>query len=138
MAMPRFVQYYQRTKNAIHAIQAIAIFVAWALTIAILTKNGKLDGRIWYYFALVSNYKGISLRNCQANAPAVLVLHTCPHLPGGFPFVPTDTPLFQCLCPRCRRHCLYHILACCLCMSDCVGQGRLSCCKGLEKQGQSM
>lgn len=51
--MTPFAQYYQRTKNVIHAIQALAIFVAWAITIAILTKGGKTDGRIWYYFALV-------------------------------------------------------------------------------------
>lgn len=50
--MIRFAQYYQRAKNGFHAIQALAIFVAWAISIAILTKEGKLDGRIWYYFAL--------------------------------------------------------------------------------------
>ena len=54
LLMSRFAQYYQRTKNAIHAIQALAIFVAWALTIAILTKSGTLGGRVWYNFALVS------------------------------------------------------------------------------------
>lgn len=53
--MTPFAQYYQRAKNVIHAIQALAIFVAWAITIAIVTKEGKLDGRIWYYFTLVSN-----------------------------------------------------------------------------------
>ena len=53
--MARFAQYYQRTKNVIHAIQALAIFVAWAMIIALLTKGGKIDGRIWYYFALVGS-----------------------------------------------------------------------------------
>ena len=53
--MARFAQYYQRAKNVIHAIQALAIFVAWAMIIALLTKEGKLDGRIWYYFALVGS-----------------------------------------------------------------------------------
>lgn len=50
--MVLFAQYYQRAKNVIHAIQALAIFVAWAMTIAILTKGGNIDGRIWYYFTL--------------------------------------------------------------------------------------
>lgn len=52
--MVQFAHYYQRAKNVIHAIQALVIFVGWAMTIAILTKGGKTDGRIWYYFALVS------------------------------------------------------------------------------------
>ena len=52
--MAPFAKYYQRAKNVIHAIQALIVFVAWAITIAILTKGGKLDGRIWYYFTLVS------------------------------------------------------------------------------------
>ena len=52
--MLSIARYYQRTKNVIHAIQALAIFVGWAMIIAILTKGGKTDGRIWYYFALVS------------------------------------------------------------------------------------
>lgn len=61
--MVSFAQYYQRAKNVIHAIQALAIFVAWAMIIALLTKGGKLDGRIWYYFALVGNFQSlISLR----------------------------------------------------------------------------
>lgn len=55
--MARFSQYYQRVKNVLHALQALAIFVAWAITIAILTKTGKVDGRIWYYFALVSSFE---------------------------------------------------------------------------------
>ena len=55
--MSRFSQYYQRVKNVIHALQALGLFVAWAITIAILTKRGKVDGRVWYYFALVSSFK---------------------------------------------------------------------------------
>ena len=55
--MAKFSHYYQRVKNVIHALQALSIFVAWAITIAILTKTGKVDGRVWYYFALVSSFK---------------------------------------------------------------------------------
>lgn len=53
--MGPFSQYYQRVKNLIHAIQALAIFIAWAISIAILTKGGRTDGRVRYYFALVSS-----------------------------------------------------------------------------------
>ena len=59
--MARFAQYYQRAKNVIHGIQALAIFVAWAMIIALLAKGGKLDGRIWYYFALVSSSPNVIL-----------------------------------------------------------------------------
>ena len=57
--MARFAQYYQRAKNVVHAIQALAIFVAWAMIIALLTKGGNLGGRIWYYFALVGSCQSI-------------------------------------------------------------------------------
>ena len=43
---------YQRAKNIIHAAQALLIFVAAMITIAIFTKNGPSDGRISYFFAL--------------------------------------------------------------------------------------
>lgn len=43
-----------RTKNLIHGVQALAIFLAWALTIAVFTKGGGIDGRSAWYFALVS------------------------------------------------------------------------------------
>lgn len=65
--MPPFAQYHQRAKNVIHAIQALAIFVAWAITIAILTRGGKLDGRVWYYFAL-----------CWSCIPALTYQTACP------------------------------------------------------------
>ena len=110
--MARLAQYYQRAKNVIHAIQALAIFVAWAMIIALLTKGGKLDGRIWYYFALVGSFPSIISQDGNADPAAVLVLHTCPSLSNRFPSFPTDTPLFQCLRPCCRRYHLHHILAC--------------------------
>ena len=63
--MPQFSQYYQRVKNVIHAVQALAIFVAWAIIIAILTKRGRIDGRVWYNFALVSSSKAFTLPRCK-------------------------------------------------------------------------
>ena len=43
---------YQRTKNMVHAVQALLIFVAAMITIAIFTKDGPSDGRITYFFVL--------------------------------------------------------------------------------------
>ena len=47
-------RYYQRGKNVVHALQALVIFLGAIVTIAIYTKGGKGDGRIDYYFLLVS------------------------------------------------------------------------------------
>ena len=47
-------KYYQRGKNVVHALQALVIFLGAIVTIAIFTKGGKGDGRINYYFVLVS------------------------------------------------------------------------------------
>lgn len=134
--MGPFSQYYQRVKNVIHAVQALAIFVAWAITIAILTKRGRTDGRLRYYFALVSNLEGAVLPRRKANSSAVLVLHTCSHLPDRFPRLPKDTALFQCLRPRGYRYRLHHILARRLCLPDRLGQTRFSCGQRLEEHGQ--
>lgn len=98
--MSPFARYYQRAKNVLHAIQALAIFIAWALTIAILSKAGKSDGRVWYCFALVGNSQGTHFPKQVANLTVVLVLHTCSHLPDGFSCFSTHTPLFECLRPR--------------------------------------
>ena len=47
-------RYYQRGKNVVHALQALVIFLGAIVTIAIYTKGGNGDGRIDYYFLLVS------------------------------------------------------------------------------------
>ena len=47
-------KYYQRGKNVVHALQALVIFLGAIVTIAIFTKGGNGDGRINYYFVLVS------------------------------------------------------------------------------------
>ncbi|KAF9891027.1 hypothetical protein FE257_005284 [Aspergillus nanangensis] len=41
-----------RTKNIIHGVQAFIIFLAWAITIAVFTKGGGIDGRSAWYWAL--------------------------------------------------------------------------------------
>ena len=47
-------KYYQRGKNLVHALQGLLIFLGAIVTIAIFAKGGKGDGRINYYFVLVS------------------------------------------------------------------------------------
>ena len=47
-----FNRFYQRVKNIIYAIQALVIFVAAMITIAIFTKSGQSDTRITYFFIL--------------------------------------------------------------------------------------
>lgn len=51
MKLPVFLQH--KGKSYIHGLQGLIIFLAWALTIAVFTKDGKTDGRTKYYFALV-------------------------------------------------------------------------------------
>ncbi|KAI4214056.1 MAG: hypothetical protein LQ351_003460 [Letrouitia transgressa] len=44
--------FLQKAKVGLHAIQGFVIFLAWAIIIAIFTKDGTTDGRIKYFFAL--------------------------------------------------------------------------------------
>ncbi|KKK15026.1 hypothetical protein ARAM_004664 [Aspergillus rambellii] len=59
-----------RTKNAIHGLQAFIIFLAWALTIAVFTKSGGIDGRSGWYFGL-----------CWLTIPALVYLVAVPMWP---------------------------------------------------------
>ena len=52
--MAAIAAYYQRAKNGLHALQALLIFLGAVITIALYTKGGRGDGRINYYFILVS------------------------------------------------------------------------------------
>ena len=53
--MAAIARYYQKAKNGVHALQALIIFIGAAITIALYTKGGQGDGRINYYFVLVSD-----------------------------------------------------------------------------------
>jgi hypothetical protein len=44
----------QKAKMAIHTVQAILLFVAACITIAMFTKEGHSDGRGKWFFTLVS------------------------------------------------------------------------------------
>lgn len=59
-----------RTKNLIHFVQALIIFVAWAMTIAIWTKGDGIDGRTVWYWVL-----------CWISIPALVYLAAVPMWP---------------------------------------------------------
>lgn len=42
-----------RVKTLIHGFQAVLIFFAWALTIAVFTRGDGIDGRSGWFFGLV-------------------------------------------------------------------------------------
>ena len=49
LELDRFGQF----KNYIHIGQAVVLFIAWAMTIAVFTRPGNSDGRVGWYFGLV-------------------------------------------------------------------------------------
>ena len=49
------VGYVLKEKIAAHIFQALFIFIAWCMTIAILRADGSTDGRTKWYFAVVCN-----------------------------------------------------------------------------------
>lgn len=53
--------YLHKGKNALHGLQGLLIFLGWALTIAILVKEGPSDSRTKYFFALVSAQAPLTL-----------------------------------------------------------------------------
>lgn len=66
----------QKGKTAAHTLQAILIFVAGCITLAIFTKDGTTDGRTKYFFALVSVALSCSRTSlltmpCSASSPCL-------------------------------------------------------------------
>ncbi|KAH8702450.1 hypothetical protein BGW36DRAFT_356569 [Talaromyces proteolyticus] len=59
-----------RTKNLVHGAQAVLIFFAWVLTIAVFTKSGGVDGRSGWYFGV-----------CWLSIPALIYLVAVPTFP---------------------------------------------------------
>jgi hypothetical protein len=43
----------QKVKTGIHVVQALAIFIATCITIAVFVQKGKTDGRTKWFFAVV-------------------------------------------------------------------------------------
>ncbi|KAK4938028.1 hypothetical protein LTR10_021435 [Elasticomyces elasticus] len=46
------LDHFSQIKNYIHIGQAAILFLAWVLTIALLTRKGTTDGRVGWYFGL--------------------------------------------------------------------------------------
>lgn len=42
-----------RIKTILHGLQGFVIFLAWAFTIAVFTREGKTDGRTGWFFGMV-------------------------------------------------------------------------------------
>lgn len=45
--------YIQKCKVVAHGFQVLLIFIAWCITISVLTKDGETGGATKFYFALV-------------------------------------------------------------------------------------
>lgn len=68
MKLPQFN--LSGAKNIIHGFQAFIIFLGWAMTIAVFTRDGKSDGRTIYYFVL-----------CWFSIPGLVYLTAVPIFP---------------------------------------------------------
>lgn len=119
-----------RIKNLIHGFQAVLIFFAWVLTIAVFTKSGGIDGRTGWYFGVVSRLPDNHLLApyTLANWDPVLALHPRSYLSRRCADIPPRSPIRQCLRIRyCRRIDDYL-------MVQWLGSCRLVCCRGQEQR----
>lgn len=92
--MPRPSGGLGRTKNIIHFVQAFIIFIAWALTIAIWTKKGGIDGRTGWYWGLVSD-SCFNPRRAVLTRTTVLVEYPGLSVPGRSTHVAPSPSLRQ-------------------------------------------
>jgi hypothetical protein len=53
--------YIQKCKVVAHVFQAIFVFIAACLTIAVMTKDGDIGGATRYFFAMVSDILSCAL-----------------------------------------------------------------------------
>lgn len=90
-----------KVKAGLHATQALFIFIAWALTIAVLTRDGGIGGQTWFYFVLVGHEMVLEV---DSDLVAVLHYRASTGLSGYGPDLPTSSTLRQCLRLRRCRH----------------------------------
>ena len=90
----------QKVKSFIYGVQAVAVIVAWILTIAILTKAGATGTAIKFYFALVGAEPKIGF-HFRPNAYLDVVLYSSIHLLGRFPTLPTNEAICKSIHHRC-------------------------------------
>jgi translocation protein SEC72 len=80
LELDQFGQY----KTYIHIGQAVVLFLAWALTIAVLTRSGSNDGRVGWYFGLVCSHPSatdifiLTRRQCWLTIPILIYLTMVP------------------------------------------------------------
>ncbi|KAI9762665.1 MAG: hypothetical protein M4579_000283 [Chaenotheca gracillima] len=65
--MQLYLPYVWKAKTGAHVVQGLFIFIAWAITIAVLVNKGPTDGRTKFYFAL-----------CWMSIPALIYLIMVP------------------------------------------------------------
>jgi hypothetical protein len=53
--------YIQKCKVVAHVFQAVFVFVAFCLTITVMTKGGDIGGPTKYFFAMVCSLSPVSL-----------------------------------------------------------------------------
>ena len=51
-------------KTYVHAAQGVIIAIAWLMCIIIFTRDGNSDGRVGWYFGLVSQQAVAMIGNC--------------------------------------------------------------------------
>lgn len=99
-----------RSKTGFHAAQALLIFIAWALTLAVLIQAGNTDGRTKWFFTMVciSAWSGCPFMSVRLTAgDTVLAEYSSTNLPDSGTGMATRTEVWEPLCLRCPR-CALH------------------------------
>lgn len=104
-----------KIKNYVHSAQAVIIAVAWLMCIIIFTRDGDSDGRIGWYFGLVSiqaqrlDRSSLTILLCP-----VLVIYSHLIILGNGTNVVSNTTLLQRLCICDRRRPVNNLMAQCV------------------------
>lgn len=83
-----------KIKNYVHAAQGGIIAIAWLLCIIIFTRDGNSDGRLGWYFGLVSIHIGTKSNATNSVVFSVLAVCSDPSIPCHGPHVVESTALF--------------------------------------------
>ena len=110
----------QKIKTGLYSLIAICVFLGWALTIAVFTKDGPVGGATRYYFFMVST--SINFLETDSDYAVDLDIHTSVYLLSCHTSLPSSTALRQSVLVRYRRCPLYDSMAC-----------RVCCCCSLDK-----
>ena len=86
---------FGKLKNHIHAVQAVFLFLAWVLTIAVLTREGRSDGRVGWYFGLVGGGGGPTSIDTSTDTILVLLDNPDPSVPRNGTHVVSSTKICQ-------------------------------------------